>query len=188
MKIGAWLDTGTNIAQEGALHVSHGQTFATMNAERFMFPLYVRRTQTLGSVVQNRTAPLIRGEHELGSYQLQIARHTSSGWAATVPPLYAIVTNCRLIIWPQTRKPYPPASIPRNYITSVDEVELGHRKGILLAIKTGHCWYMMASSSDVQRLTDNMRQMLTPPLRGRVYTPRLDRGNLARLIEFIERL
>jgi hypothetical protein len=129
----------------------------------------------------------IQGEKRLGLYQVQIARPLSNGWAAAVPPLNAMVTNYRLILQPQTRKPYEPASIPNTYITKVTDVALGHRNGVLVALKTGHQLNMYIALDQIKKFSKDMRQMLTPPVRGHFANVLAER-DIQRLIEFINRL
>lgn len=129
----------------------------------------------------------IEGEKRLGLYNVQIARPLSSGWAAAVPPLHAMVTNYRLILQPQTLKPYEPASIPNTYIVKVSDVTLGHRDGVLVALKTGHQLNLYIALDQVKKFHKDLRQMLTPPVRGH-FTPQLAENDINRLIEFINKL
>jgi hypothetical protein len=127
---------------------------------------------------------LIKGERQLGDYQVQIARLTSSGWVPTIPPLRAVVTNYRLILQPQTRKPYTPASIPGSYITKVCDIALGHHKGVLVALKTGHNLNMFVSWSKGYPLTQAVKDLLVPSTRTQ-FESRLAQQDLVRLIECI---
>lgn len=129
----------------------------------------------------------VQGEKRLGLYQVQIARPLTDGWAAAVPPLNAMVTNYRLILQPQTRKPYEPASIPSTYIVKVSDVTLGHRNGVLVALKTGHQLNMYIALDQVKKFTKDLRHMLTPPMRGHFATDLAER-DIQRLIEFINRM
>ncbi|HLU08479.1 MAG TPA: hypothetical protein VK003_02350 [Oceanobacillus sp.] len=138
--------------------------------------------------VQSRPDLLVRGEHILGSYQLQVARRTDSGWTVTIPPLYALVTNQRLILWPQTRRSYPPASIPRNYVVKVTPVVLDHRNAVLLQLKTGHDLYLIVGLSEGGPFVDMVKKMLTPPLLGRIFKARVPKQDIQRLIQLIEQL
>jgi hypothetical protein len=138
--------------------------------------------------VQSRPDLLLKGERILGSYQLQIARRTDSGWTVTIPPLYALVTNQRLILWPQTRRSYPPASIPRGYVVKVNPVTLDHRNAVLLQLKTGHEVYMIVSLSEGGPFVEMVKKMLTPPLLGRIFKARVPKGDIERLIQLIEQI
>jgi hypothetical protein len=130
----------------------------------------------------------VHGERQLGQYQVQIARQAPSEWTVTIPPLNVIATNFRLILWPQTLKPYPPASIPCTYITEASDVQMGHRRGLMLSLKTGHKIYMIVAASQERKLTDNIRRMVLPPKQVRVFSARIAQRDLSRLINFIEKL
>ena len=138
--------------------------------------------------MQVRTDLLVKGERTLGNYQLQIARRTDSGWTVTIPPLHALVSNHRMILWPQTRRPYPPASIPGSYIISVNTVRLDHRTAVLIRLKTGHEVYIIVATSDGGPLAETVQRMLTPPIRGRIYRARLPKPDIERIIHIIEQL
>ena len=107
---------------------------------------------------------LLAGEYKLGKYQVEIVRHTASGWAPTVPPLNALVTNYRLILHPQTRRRYAPASIPSTAITQVSDVMLNHRQGVRILLKEGLRLYVVVSWSQGDELTSTIKIMLTSPL------------------------
>jgi hypothetical protein len=129
---------------------------------------------------------LLQGEHQLGQYQLQIARLTGTGWVASVPPLTGTVTNCRLILKPQTRKPHPPASLPATYITKVSAVNLGQRSGVLIVLKVGYQLNVFVGWGQVERFTADLTRMVTPSIRTR-FIPNLPHDDLMRLIEEITR-
>jgi hypothetical protein len=131
---------------------------------------------------------LVQGERQLGAYEVQIARRTDSGWSPTVPPLRAVVTTERLILWPQVRRPYPPASLPRNFILSLAELDLGKRRGLMVSLKSGHRLYFYVGMSTGRRMSDALRTMIAPPLRGRFFSPKLSTTELFRLIHFVEKI
>jgi len=137
--------------------------------------------------VLNETEIFVEGETKLGQYQVAIVRYTASGWVPTVPPLNAIVTNYRLILHPQTRRPYPPASIPNTYITKVSDVELGQRPAVKIGLKTGHRIYLYTTWSEGENLTETMMTMLTSPI-GNTYKLHPAQRDLNRLIRFISKL
>lgn len=131
---------------------------------------------------------LLPGEAILGEFQVQIARRTGSDWVATIPPLAATVTNYRLILRPQTRRPYPPASIPSVYVTEVAELPLGRRMAVRVCLKTGHQLNLYAGYSPSGNLSETLRAMLTSPIGAPGFRPRLSRRSLHRLIQFINKL
>ncbi|NWG15063.1 MAG: hypothetical protein HXY41_00370 [Chloroflexi bacterium] len=131
---------------------------------------------------------LIPGEHLLGQYQVTIARYTLSGWTSTVPPLNAAITNFRLILQPQTRRPYAPASIPSTYIVKVCDVLLDHRPAMFISLKTGHRLYLFAWWSQGETLADALRAMLTSPIGSTSFHHQLRHADVERIIRFISRL
>lgn len=132
-------------------------------------------------------ALFLPGERKLGQYQVAIARYAlPSGWSPTVPPLNAMVTNYRLILQPQTRRPYTPASIPGNYITKVDEVFLDqHHHGVRICLKTGHQLYLLISYSQGSDMAHSLETMLTSPVGN---TLKIKSRDLSRIIRFITSL
>jgi hypothetical protein len=137
--------------------------------------------------VLNEAEFFVEGEIKLGQYQVHVVRYTVSGWVPTVPPLNAIVTNYRLILHPQTRRPYPPASIPNTYIIKISEVELGQRPAVKISLRTGHKIYLYTSWSQGEKLTETITTMLTSPI-GNTYELKPAQRDLNRLIRFISKL
>lgn len=128
----------------------------------------------------------VDGELQLGRYQVAIARPKGDDWMVTVPPVNVMATNYRLIMWPQTLKPYPPASIPCTYIYEAREMNMGIRCGLMLRLKTGHAIYMVAPGAHSSSLNDNIRHMVKPP-RNTPFATHLPRRDLLRLIQFLEK-
>lgn len=125
----------------------------------------------------------VEGEQQLGRYQVSIARQRGDDWVATVPPLYVMATNYRLILWPQTLKAYTPASIPCTYILEVRYIDMARRGGLMLWLKTGHRIYMFAPSTTGRSLSENIRHMVKPP-KNSVFTSTLGRNDVQKLINF----
>jgi hypothetical protein len=137
--------------------------------------------------VLDEKALFLPGENKLGQYQVAIARYaTASGWSPTVPPLNALVTNYRLILHPQTRRPHTPASIPSTYITKIETVDMGqYHHGVRICLKTGHQLYLLISWSQGNEMTHSLETMLTSPVGNALKLKAVD---LNRLIKFISRL
>ncbi|MFQ3567791.1 MAG: hypothetical protein SNJ59_12420 [Aggregatilineales bacterium] len=138
--------------------------------------------------MQMKADLLIDGERPLGTYHVRLVRFTYSGWTVTVPPLHAVVSNFRLILWPQTRRRYTPASLPRTYILGMGEVQLDERRGVLIRLRTGHQLFMIVHPSELPEFVLTLQSMLTPPVRGRIYTARPLRRDLQRIIHTIQRI
>lgn len=127
------------------------------------------------------------GERELGQYQVQIAHLTGTGWAAAIPPLYATVTNQRLLLIPQTLKPYPPASIPGHYIAAIRQVRLNRQSGVLIRLKPGYEINLFVGWSQAIAFFYDVQTMLSPRP-GQQWTPALQPGEIERVIQTLSRL
>jgi len=137
--------------------------------------------------VWDEDAILLPGENKLGQYHVAIIRRTQSGWVPTVPPLNALVTNYRMVLQPQTRRQYKPASIPSYSITHVSEVELGPYRGVRIALKTGLRLYLTVNWSQGDELSSTIKAMLITPI-GKTFTLKPQQSDLSRLIQFISEL
>jgi hypothetical protein len=131
---------------------------------------------------------LVRGEVLRAEYELQLARRSASGWAMTIPPLRGAITNYRLILWPQTRRPYPPASIPRQYILRWQPVQMEYRTCTMMKLKSGHVLYIVAPLDTEKQFYAHLTDMIIPPLDGEFYNDRIIMRDLRRLIALIEAL
>jgi hypothetical protein len=129
---------------------------------------------------------LLEGERQLGQYQVQIARQTSSGWAAAALPLSAVVSNARLILQPITRKPYPIASIPSHYIVKVYLETFGQRSGITVGLKNDYLVNLFVSWGQTDQFHADVKRMVTPSVRLH-FIPNLSENDIVRLIETIGR-
>jgi hypothetical protein len=137
--------------------------------------------------VLNETEIFIDGETKLGQYQVAVVRYTPTGWVPSIPPLDALVTNYRLILQPQTRRPHPPASIPGAYITKIADVELNKRAAVQICLKTGHKLFFFTSWGQGLNLTDAIKAMLTSPV-GNRFKHHPAQQDINRLIQFIQSL
>ncbi|MBZ0302515.1 MAG: hypothetical protein K8J31_22410 [Anaerolineae bacterium] len=127
------------------------------------------------------------GEIRLGEYLVQIARPTASGWVAGIPPITATITNRRLILVPQTRKPYPPASIPSDHITQAVEMLLGQRRAVQIRLTIDYNLHLFIGWGQGEEFMARLQKMLTPPDQ-HAYKPVLLPHDLKRLIEEISNL
>ncbi|MBZ0275917.1 MAG: hypothetical protein K8I60_07230 [Anaerolineae bacterium] len=135
----------------------------------------------------NEAEILVEGEQIQGRYMVEVARLMNNDWVATVPPLDALVTNCRLILKPQGRRPYPPASIPQNYIRDIEERDLGVRPGVRVALTTGHILYLFVRATQGVEFTFAMRRLtIRPVIEG--FQCALPETDINRLIQFISSL
>ncbi len=130
---------------------------------------------------------LVPGESTLGQYQVAIVRYTASGWVPTVPPLNAVVTNFRIVLQPQTRRRYDPATIPSTYVMRVSEVQFGNTRGVRVALRDGLVLYLQMNWSDGDLLADAIKKMLISPV-GKSFALHPTSRDLSRLLHFIQQL
>lgn len=133
-------------------------------------------------------AQLQPGEKQFGEYLVQIARPAGSGWVASIPPITARITSRRMILVPQTRKPYPPASIPSMYILKIDNVMLGQRRAVQIRLKIGFNLNLFVGWGQGEDFARHLKRMLVPSLHSGHYVPVLTEAEIARLIEQISQL
>ncbi|MCB9452523.1 MAG: hypothetical protein H6672_13890 [Anaerolineaceae bacterium] len=135
----------------------------------------------------NEAEILVEGEEPLGRYLVEVARWTEGEWVATVPLLDALVTNCRLILKPQGRRPYAPASIPQHYIKDIEELDLGMRSGVKIILTTGHTLYLFVRSARGIEFSFAVRRLLIRPV-SEGFSCVLPQTDINRLIQFISSL
>lgn len=105
---------------------------------------------------------MIEGETLLGNYNVEIARYKNDHWVSTLPALFAIVTDQRLILQPHTRKRHEPAIIPGRYIAKVVSMEVERRHMLMLKIRTGHQISMFITGPQCDELAAHLRTMARP--------------------------
>jgi hypothetical protein len=130
---------------------------------------------------------LLQGELQLGQFQVQIARHTTTGWVAAALPLTAVVSNARLMLQPITRKPYPVASIPGHYMVKVSIDTFGQRSGITIGLRNDYVLNLFVSWGQTNEFYADLKRIMTPSVRMN-FIPSLAENDLVRLIEAIGRL
>jgi hypothetical protein len=127
---------------------------------------------------------LTADEQVIGRYQAEIARWGNGRWASTIPPIYMLITNQRLILQAQTRKRYEPASIPARAIRAVDDLK-AHRQGIVVTLKNDQRIHLFISHGHDQSLINQIRAIADlPPVK--TYNLPLNVDGLQKLIEFVE--
>ena len=101
--------------------------------------------------------------------------------------LTATVTNYRLILVPQTRKPHPPASIPKLYIYRIRNVTLSQREAVQIRLKIGYDLNLFVGWGLYNEFTHELSAMIAPPPQV-AYKPALSQEDLVRLIEQISEI
>lgn len=128
---------------------------------------------------------LIDGERLINNYNVEIARWRDDRWSSTIPPLYATLTNHRLILQPHSRKRLEPAVIPNRYLTNVLKMDKTHRPGVILCLQTGHQIALFVTNDPDYSLLDNLRYATNPnrPQR-QEFKPSIDLVGIRKLIGF----
>lgn len=130
---------------------------------------------------------LVEGETLIGDYQVQIARWRDNVWTPTLPTLYMILTNYRMILQPHSRKRHEPAIIPKRYISKVEELKMDFRRGVVLHLPTGHIVGMFIGDDPQRQVLRSLRATFVPPSPV-IFRPEIDLQNLNKLIEFLDNL
>jgi hypothetical protein len=139
-----------------------------------------------GDSIQEQLDFLVKGESVLGDYHVRLARHGDEGWCGVGPRLSAVVTNERLLLMPQTFRPYPPASIPRRYVDGVWNVGLGRRDGVRVSLSLGYQLYMLVSWGHGNKFAGDLKLMVKP--KQTRLAPVLLADDLFRLIHYLDKL
>lgn len=103
----------------------------------------------------------VEGERRLGRYTVVILRQSGERWMPAMLQLDATVTNFRLLLRPH-RKKYQPASLPQQYITTIEKALKDRYHCIELALTTGHLLYLMLSTGRPDDFYDDLHTMKTP--------------------------
>jgi hypothetical protein len=109
------------------------------------------------------------GEIEFGGYKVQTVEWIDGEWTGTGLWLRAIVTNRRLLVFPeigdQLQNPltYAPSEIMKAW-----NVSLRGRDGIMVLLSDGRHLYMLVDWSQGSKLVKDINQMLLPPIKPRI--------------------
>ncbi|RMF81260.1 MAG: hypothetical protein D6737_05535 [Chloroflexi bacterium] len=128
---------------------------------------------------------LVGDETQLANYQVHIAHQTDNGWSMTIPILDAVITTERLILRPQTFRPYPPASIPVNYISGIRRVKLDLHKGVWISVKPNFELYLVVNWSSGGDFVETLESLLVPQDNSH-FTRVLDYSRLRKLINYVK--
>lgn len=125
---------------------------------------------------------LLDDEQIQGNYNIEIARWSNGRFTTTVPALYATITDMRMVLVPQTRKRYEPASIHGSIIANIEPLD-SVRPGICLRLTTGQCITMFLPVV----APDTFKQQLNALTKSdKTYNVPLSLTGLQRLIAFFE--
>jgi len=128
---------------------------------------------------------LEEGEKLYGYYNIEIARWTETQWVGTMPPIFAIVSDQRLIMQAQTRKRYPPAIIPRSAILRVDDLDDGRHYGLMIYLKNEMMMCVLIPGQQFKPFARNMKSLAVPPSPVE-FTPKVELNSLKKIINCVE--
>ncbi|RMG73978.1 MAG: hypothetical protein D6711_09885 [Chloroflexi bacterium] len=108
---------------------------------------------------------LLQNERFIGDYNVEIARWSNGKWSSTIPTLYAILTDHRLILQPHARKLYEPAIIPAHYILHIVPLRTPTRFGVVLTLKTEQRVALLIPTHQKDEIIRNLRTIALPGLK-----------------------
>lgn len=128
---------------------------------------------------------LFEGERTLGRYTVVLLRQTSQRrWEPSMLQVTATITNFRLNLHP-IRKKYSRATLPCNYIQSVEQTRANGYNCVRLTLRTGQYLYLMLSTGQLTHLYEDLCAMTAPPPRFQ-FDARIPSDSIYRLIEFFD--
>jgi len=130
---------------------------------------------------------LNEGETVIGRYNVEIARVTRDGrFTSTVPPIFIIITDKRMILQPQTRKRYAPAIIHGQFIKNAQQLK-NERSGTTIILKNDYRINLFITTNLNPTFINQVRQLaLLPPIKD--YALPLSIDGLSKLIQYFEHL
>lgn len=120
----------------------------------------------------------------LGRYNGEIARYSNDQYSATLPSLYVVVTDRRIVMWPQVRKKYSPAIIYGKHISGIGLMK-SRRSGVSLRIKNGYIIHMFIQRNRISDFMAQVREIANLPPLKEYHIPLSDK-QLNRIISFLE--
>jgi hypothetical protein len=115
--------------------------------------------------------PFEAGEYELGVYKVQYVQWVDGEWRGKGYWLRAIVTNRRLLVFPE-QNAVSMESITPEQITRAWNVCLRGRDGLMVELNDYRRLYMLVDWSQGRKLAKDINEMLTPRAAPRI-APRL---------------
>ncbi len=125
-------------------------------------------------------------EQVVERFSAQIMRKSGSRWVYTVPAIYVMLTDLRLILQPQTRKRYEPAIIPLRYIRMVRRLK-GATYGLSLHLKGGQAIHLFASWTSPLDLIELLHDLAEVPA-AKNYEAPLSLPEIQKLISYVREI
>ncbi len=119
-------------------------------------------------------------------FSAQIMRKNGTRWVYTVPAIYVLLTDLRLILQPQTRKRYEPAIIPLRYIRMVRRLK-GANYGLSLHLKGGESIHLFTSWTSPADLIELLYELAEVPAAKNYEIP-LSLPEILRLIDYVREI
>lgn len=130
---------------------------------------------------------LQEGETLVGAYNMEVARWSNNSWSPTMPALYVILTEHRLILQAQARKRHEPAIIPTNAVRKVTAISDDYRREIVvIELKTGHIISLYTGRKG-NEFIKCLRQSAFPPSPIK-FRNDLDLSYLQKIITYMQKL
>lgn len=128
---------------------------------------------------------LFEGEKLIGDYNAQIARWHDGFWTPTMPIIYVILSDHRMILQPHGRKRHEPAVIPRRFVSKILDLQMGYRHGIVMYLKTDQHIAMYMADDPEKKLIRYLQDQFVPPKPIELKSE-IDQENIRKLIEFFD--
>jgi hypothetical protein len=132
---------------------------------------------------------LMEKEVFIGDYHIEIARWSNNQWNSTVPPLYAVLTDMRLILQRQALKIREPAIIPTHYIIHIKPFMTQTRHGVILALKNDQKIAIFIPTHQREEIMRNLRTVAINAIRSeKRYDAKFDVSSLEKMIDHIKQI
>jgi len=130
---------------------------------------------------------LNEGETVIGRYNVEIARMTHDGrLTSTVPTIFIIITEQRMILQPQTRKRYAPAIIHGHLIKNAHPLK-ANRSGTSILLKNNYQINLFVTTNLNQTFINQVRRLASlPPIKD--FALPLSVDALTKLITYLEQI
>lgn len=116
------------------------------------------------------------GEYQVGSYKVQQVNWENGEWRGPGYWLQAIVTNRRLLVYPERDVQAAEAIRPSDIVRAWN-ISLRGRDGMMVELRDKRRLYMLVDWSQGNKLVSDIQKMITPAVKPRIM-PRLGRRTL----------
>ena len=132
---------------------------------------------------------LMEKEVFIGDYHIEIARWSNNQWNSTVPSLYAVLTDMRLILQPESLKAREPAIIPTHYIIHMKPFMTQIRHGVILSLKNDQKIAIFIPTHQREEIMRNLRSVAINAIRSeKRYDAPFDVSALEKMIDHIKQI